>query len=339
MLLYFLVYQFFHNYCPFTSVFPFIYDIVYSINIMNTFDNTITVGIVGAGAMGSLFAFLLHPYATVVMYETNKSTVNDIKKNGLSIEYNTQTHAINPMISNNPGILAHADCIFIFVKSFATKSAIEAIKPYIKSDAIIITLQNGIGNVPVIQSMTTNPLVYGTTTIGATRLTAAKVRFGGEGQIIIGGDSYRHNSFLYSLLQKAGLQVTITQNPDKALWEKAIVNAAINPLGAILEVPNGALLYHDYIKDIMRNIIMEAADVGLAQGIDIRGNDMIITTFQVCTNTKNNYCSMLQDISAKRITEIDYINGAIIKTAMHYGIATPYNATVYRLVKYKELLL
>jgi 2-dehydropantoate 2-reductase len=292
------------------------------------------IGIVGAGAMGSLFAFFLQKY-TILLYDSNPDTVTAIK-HGLSVEINSAQHTFHPTISNDPAILASADIIFLFIKSFATKDAIRTIQPYIKPDAIIVTLQNGIGNVEIISSMINNPLVYGTTTIGATKLSPSSVRFGGTGSIIIGGDSYGHCSTVHSLLQQANLTVTIAHDPKKAIWEKAIINAAINPLGALLEVPNGKLIENNNTLNIMVGIIQEACIVAQTYGIFIDSDRMIETTVTVCKNTQNNFCSMLQDILAKRKTEIDYINGSIISIAKQYNIDTPYNTTVYKLIKYKE---
>jgi len=293
------------------------------------------IGIVGVGAMGSLFAFFFHNYYQLLLYDSNPDTVHVIKQ-GLTVEINSTQQTFYPTISNNPAILAEADIIFLFIKSFATCNAINNIQPHIKPNAIVVTLQNGIGNVELISSIIQNPLVYGTTTIGATKLSPAHVRFGGTGSIIIGGDSSRHCSTVHSLLKQAGLSVTIAPNPKKALWEKAIINAAINPLGALLEVPNGKLIENNDTLYIMKRIIQEACQVAHADGIGIDSDQMIEKTVTVCKNTQNNFCSMLQDILAKRKTEIDSINGAVIDIAKQHNIDTPYNATIYRLVKYKE---
>ncbi len=304
-------------------------------DVKNVMKNKPIIGIAGAGAMGSLFAFFLHDRYTILLYDSNLDTVNAIK-HGLSVEINSAQQTFYPIISNDPAIFTSADIIFLFIKSFATENAIRTIQPYVKSNAIIVTLQNGIGNVELISSMIDNPLVYGTTTIGATKLSPSSVRFGGTGSIVIGSDSYRHCSAVHSLLQKANLTVTIAPDPKKAIWEKAIINAAINPLGALLEVPNGKLIENKNTLNIMIGIIQEACLAAQAYGIFIDSNHMTEKTVTVCKNTQNNFCSMLQDILAKRKTEIDFINGSIINIAKQYSLLTPYNTTVYKLIKYKE---
>ncbi len=299
-------------------------------------NDTHIIGIVGAGAMGSLFAFFLHNNNSILLFDSNLNTVHAIQQ-GLSVEINSTKQTFFPSISSDPAILSSADIIFLFIKSFSTREAIETIAPHIKSDAIIVTLQNGIGNVELITSLIKNPLVYGTTTIGATKLSPANVRFGGTGSVIIGSDSPCHCSIVHSLLQGAGLSVTIAADPKRAIWEKAIINAAINPLGALLEVPNGELIKNTTTLDIMKNIIIEASSVAIAYGITLDAGKMFESTVIVCTNTQHNLCSMLQDIRAKRRTEIDSINGAIIHISKKYNIETPYNSTLYRLIKYKEM--
>lgn len=299
-------------------------------------NDTHRIGIVGAGAMGSLFAFFFYKYYQLLLYDSNLDTVHAIEQ-GLTVEINSKQQNFFPIISNDPSILSEADVIFLFIKSFATSDAITNIQTHIKPDAIVVTLQNGIGNVELIASMIENPLVYGSTTIGATKLSPALVRFGGTGSIIIGSDSISHCSTVHSLLKQAGLSVTIASNPKKALWEKAIINAAINPLGALLEVPNGRLIQNNDTLYIISRILQEACQVAHADGISIDSNQMVEATVTVCRSTQNNFCSMLQDILAKRKTEIDSINGAVIDIAKRHNIDTSYNSTIYRLVKCKEV--
>ena len=130
----------------------------------------------------------------------------------------------------------------------------------------------------------------------------------------------------------------IAENPDLAVWKKAIINAGINPLGAILEVPNGEIVKNEYSTKVQEHIVGEAVKVASSLGLYFDLNEMIRTTRDVCEKTSANLCSMLQDRQAKRKTEIDNINGIIIEYGKKASIRIPYNDAVYCLVKALESL-
>ena len=140
------------------------------------------------------------------------------------------------------------------------------------------------------------------------------------------------------ILKKANLDVTVVDDPDIAVWKKAIINAGINPLGALLEIPNGGIISNAYSKRIQEQIVREAVNVALSIGITFNPDEMVELTRGVCEKTSKNLCSMLQDRQANRRTEIDSINGIIIEHGKRASITTPYNDTVYCLIKAMEFL-
>jgi 2-dehydropantoate 2-reductase len=297
------------------------------------------IGIVGAGAMGSIFAyFFVKAKTDVVIFESNTNTVMNYK-HGINIILEEKKQKIRIPIDNNPQILAECDIIIIFVKSYDTEEAIKKIAPIIGKQTVIVSLQNGLGNKETIaRYISEDIIVYGSTSIGATKIDNNTVRLGGMGDIVIGGTSQDKVKTVKNVLNLASLEITIAENPDAIVWKKAIINAGINPLGALLEISNGQIINNEYSKKIQEQIVREAVITAVSLGLLFDPDDMVCQTISVCEKTSKNLCSMLQDVIAKRKTEIDSINGIIIEYAKKSSIDTPYNVTIYNLIKAKEML-
>ncbi|MBN2042092.1 MAG: 2-dehydropantoate 2-reductase [Spirochaetes bacterium] len=296
------------------------------------------IGIIGPGAMGYLFAYYFKKadINTVLLGRKNESSADTMQKSFKVVSENN-TEKIGMEISNSPDIISGCSILFIFVKTYDTKQALANVKDFINKDSIIVTLQNGIGNKDKIaEFVSEDRIVYGSTSFGATRLSSDTIRLGGMGTNVIGGKNAVAVKAVEELLKKAHLEVTIAGNPDFAVWKKAIINAGINPLGALLEIPNGEIVKNDYAARLQEHIVREAVEVASSTGINFDLNEMTETTRSVCEKTSGNLCSMLQDRQAKRKTEIDSINGIIIEYGRKASIKTPYSDAVYCLIKALE---
>ncbi|MBN2403548.1 MAG: 2-dehydropantoate 2-reductase [Spirochaetes bacterium] len=300
------------------------------------------VGIAGAGAMGSIFAYFLNKAnIDVVLFEKdNNSIINT--KNGFNVITGNDIIKIKIVISSDVSVLKGCNVIILFVKTYDTEEALKKISSEIifaDGKIIIVSLQNGLGNKDIIAKyIPGDMIVYGSTSIGATRVDTSTVRLGGMGNIIIGGSSKASVINVQNIFKAAGLDVLIEENPDEVVWKKAIVNAGINPLGAILGVPNGAIIQNDYLRTLQERIVREAVETACLMGISLNADDLVEQTRSVCEKTSKNLCSMLQDINAKRKTEIDSINGVIIQNGKKNNLPTPYNDAVYCLIKAKEAM-
>lgn len=283
------------------------------------------VGIIGAGAMGTLFSTYISRIAVdYFVYEKDENRKNYLND--------------NLPISSSPSNLSGCDIILFFVKSYATDNACQDVHDFITDNTIIVTLQNGLGNSEIISAyFPRNPLVLGTTTYGAALDSSGALLPGGEGEIIIGGRNKSSNAVIFSLLTDAGFTTRETGNPLQVIWEKAIINAGINPLGAVLNIPNGKIVENDYSSRIQEQLVLEGLRVADAMQLEISGETMIERTKQVCLATAVNHCSMLQDIRAQRKTEIDSINGKIIEYGQLNKIPTPWNTSMFYLVKAMEI--
>lgn len=295
-------------------------------------------GIIGAGSLGSLFAHYFHEHLIdFVIYEKNSDTVKSIAENSLTMLKGNSSRTIQVSISSNPEILKDIDVLFLFVKSYSTSEAVQDIIPFLNKNSILVSLQNGLGNIDEIKRfLDHDKIVYGTTTIGAAKSSMNSVISGGSGIINIGGIENGNVLKVHHLLNSAGLNSYIVERPDYFLWHKAVINAGINPVAAILGIPNGDILSNKYASDLQEYIVKEAVDCAKANNIDMDFSEILKTTRDVCDKTAINICSMLQDIRNGRKTEIESINGKIIEYARGKGIEVPYNMAVYLLIRSME---
>lgn len=297
------------------------------------------VGIIGAGAMGSIFSYFFYKAKIdVVLFEKDNKTIINLN-NGIDIIKDDKIEEIYICVDSKLEILKECEIVFLFVKSYDTDEAIRGVLSAINNDCIIVSLQNGIGNKEIIaKNIPEDRIVYGSTSIGAARTEDGSIRLGGMGNIVIGGSSVKAVKSVEEILKMAGLDVTVSDNPETVIWKKAIINAGINPIGALLDISNGSILKNEYAKKIQEELVKEAVAVALSVRLAFDADEMIEQTRIVCEKTAGNICSMLQDKRAHRRTEIDSINGTIIEYGRKNSIATPYNNAVYYLIKAQEII-
>ncbi len=314
--------------------------------------NRPVIGIAGCGALGSIFAARFTTAGMDIrVFDSDNSVINAITNNGLQItSADGKVSSYHITVSSDPSILSTCDLIFIFVKTYNLESCLDAITRYLKSDAVLVSLQNGIGNDEILGRYV-NPknIIFGTTAMGATLLGPGSARTGGIGPTVIGGVNKSNVEKAHSVLEAGGFDVTVTDNPAQAVWEKAIINSAINPLGAIFQVPNGMLVRNDDMLALQKELVAEACTVARSFGMQVDTQSMIEKTRTVCERTSTNLCSMLQDMggsekktsnccssdnySAKSTkTEIDSINGAIVREGARNGILCPVHSVIIHII-------
>ncbi|MCP4132313.1 MAG: 2-dehydropantoate 2-reductase [bacterium] len=295
------------------------------------------IGIVGAGAMGSVFAYFFKSAGMEpVLLEKDAAAVASLKK-GLRVLVNDEEILLHIPVEADPLILRDCPIVFLFVKSYSTEKAILEIKSSLGAEAVLVSLQNGLGNYDIIsQHIPEERIVYGTTATGAAKLDAATVKLGGLGENMIGGMSEKAVHAVQNIFKTVKLPIAITSTPHEAVWKKAIINAGINPLGALLSVTNGEIVENEYAYTLQQKIVTEAVAVAQSLGVSVDLAAMLDTTAQICRKTSVNRCSMLQDISNNRKTEIESITGKIVEFGRQSSINTPFNETIFYLIKAKE---
>ena len=299
------------------------------------------VVIVGAGAMGCLFGFLLHKAGKEVwLLEKYPDLVNHIKKYGIQVEGISGKHHVFPHITAEAGEIKEADLILISVKAFDTLQAIQNAKSLVGPDSLVLTLQNGIGNVEeIVKVVGRKQTIAGTTAHGATVLGLGHIRHAGTGETAIGeldGNKTSRLEKVKAFLEPAGINVQITQDVTGLLWSKLLINVGINPLTGITGLRNGELLDYEETRAIMHRAVNEAKSVADRKGICLVYPAHLQKVEAVCQATAQNVSSMLQDIRNKKKTEIDFINGAILREGKKFDLELPINQALTHLVHLLE---
>jgi 2-dehydropantoate 2-reductase len=294
--------------------------------------------IIGAGAMGGLFAALLAPRAEVTLCTTNAEHAAIIRRHGLTVTSmvgTTHRRAIRIVQGSDCGAAA-ADLVIICTKARATSDAARTALMVLRETGLVLTLQNGLGNLERIASVVgASRAVAGITAQAATLISPGHVRHAGDGptRLAVGPGQSSRVEAIASLFNRAGIETSISDDVDSLLWSKLIVNVGINGLAALLRVPNGVLAQVPECEELMVRAVEEAVAVARALGVDLPPGNQVDRVRQVCVQTSENQASMLQDILRGRATEIDVINGAIVAKGKEAGVATPVNLLITQLIK------
>ena len=237
----------------------------------------------------------------------------------------------------NPKEIEKPDAVFICVKSYDTENALKNIKDLLKDDTFVISLQDGLGNLQMLHEyVDSSSMLGGITSQRATLIEDGYVKHTDKGDTVIGQESGKVLGGIReisSLLNKANFPTKVTKDINSAIWSKLIISVGIDALSAITRLRNGALVKNEYTREIMRRAVSEAVKVAKRKRVKLAYDDPIQKVEAVCKATADNTSSMLEDVLSRKQTEIDSINGAIIRQAKSLNIKTPTNEMLTELIK------
>jgi len=289
----------------------------------------------GAGAIGSFFGGLLSQRHDVTLIGRAEH-ISAVKSHGLRVRGKTAIIA-KPRAATRVAQNARPEFVFVTTKSYDTANAMIALRP-LADRAIFVTLQNGLGNAETI-AKTARRVVAGTTAHGVTFVGPGEIRHAGVGETVLGAWTRVDESNLVrlrDLLADVGIVASVTSDIQTELWSKLVVNASINPIAALAEVPNGRLVRDKRLLGLVEDVCREATAVGKAEGAHVDEEELRHRTLLVAKRTAANRASMLQDLDRHRRTEIDAITGSIVRAAQRHRIPVPLNASLYALVRARE---
>lgn len=297
--------------------------------------------IIGPGAMGSLFAaYLSKAKEEIWLLDKNPERAKKIQEQGISVEGISGSWNEKVNITSDLNSIGQADLIIIAVKSYDTRDALKNIGPLLSDATLILTLQNGLGNIEII-SETVEPerVLAGITNQGVTLIDASHIRHAGRGETVIGrldGKIPVQLRYLRELFNKVGLQARISRDIKVLLWSKLIINVGINALTAITRLNNGRMVEFENLRKILEEAVGEAVRVAKKKRIKLLYDDPLSKVASVCQATAPNVSSMLQDVLKSKRTEIDFINGVIVRQAQALNIPAPVNFVLTNLIKAME---
>lgn len=295
-------------------------------------DNNILI--VGTGALASLFAARLAPHSDITMLGTWLEGIRALQENGVQLVEAESETSFPVKATSEPADCAQAESAIVLVKSWQTGRAAEQLSQCLHPEGIALTLQNGYGNLQKLEAaLGAERAALGITTSGATLLGPGRVRPGGKGPI------YLHpQPKLQSLVERfkdAGFEVEESDDLDSLVWGKLVINAGINPVTALLQIPNGALLEQADAYALMKAAALETAAVAEALGVRLSFDDPVKRVEEVAKQTAPNHSSMYQDVRRGAPTEIEAISGAIVREGDRLGVPTPVNRALLHLIRAK----
>lgn len=294
--------------------------------------------VVGPGALGCLFAGLLSKKAEVWLLDRDPARAERIIKNqGITCQGTSGKWQAKIPATARPEDIGAADLVMICTKAYDTKEAITLARPLVGKDTLVLTLQNGLGNVEVISEIVgEEKVIAGITHHAVTLVAEARIEHTGGGATVIGHLEGKMPVALRNIREvfnKARIDTSLSRNIKGALWSKLVINSGINALSAVTRLKNGRLTEQEETSELLRAAVVEAVKVAKKKRVKLIYDDPLSKVDAVCQMTANNTSSMLQDILGKKRTEIDYINGVIVKQGKMCGVATPVNFVLYHLIK------
>lgn len=300
------------------------------------------VAILGSGAMGSLYGGMLaEAGCDVTLVDIWKEHMDAVNNIGLSIEGVSGDRIVRSLKGvTDPKDAGKADLVVVFVKATATKQAMESARCLLGPDTVVLTLQNGLGNVEKLtEAVGESRVLAGVTGHGCTLLGPGRIRHAGRGDTVLGepsGEITERLKKIADALEKARFSVKLSENVVGLIWGKLLVNVGINALTAVTNLRNGRLLDFPETDELLRHAVREAVAVAKKKGIRLEIDDPVDHCRRVAKLTAANCSSMLQDIMGHRQTEIDVINGAVVDEGMRLGVSTPVNMVLTNLVKVRQ---
>ena len=286
--------------------------------------------IVGTGALATLFAARLSSSGVdVTMLGTWPEGLAALRENGARLDTEA---GFRVRVVDNPVDCHEVKYALVLTKSWQTERAARQLVDCMAEDGLVVTLQNGLGNDRILsEALGQSRVGRGVTTLGATLLVPGVVRSGGDGTVTL--EAHPRLASLEEMLRVAGFGVDVVEDAQSLIWGKLVINAAINPLTALLRVKNGELLENSSAHALMGELAREAASVAEALGVTLPFPGPERAAEEVARRTAENTSSMLQDILRGAQTEVDVINGAIVHFGEKENVPTPVNRVMWSLVK------
>ena len=292
------------------------------------------IAVMGAGAVGCYFGGMLARAGHDVTLIARPQHVEAIVRDGLHMDTKTFEEHVRVKASTEPAAVEGAQLVLFSVKSGDTERAGRQIEPYVGKDTVVLCLQNGCDNDQRLRGVLTQPEVAAAVVfLGSEMRAPGVVKHHGSGELVI--DPVRTIRDLAEIFEAAAIPTRVSDNVRGALWLKLIINCAYNAISALGRKPYGQMVPSPGVRDVMRDIVDECLAVATAEGITVPG-DVDAAVWRIVEAIPQQYSSTAQDVMRGKPTEIDYLNGHIVRRGKASGIRTPANQVLWAMVKLIE---
>jgi 2-dehydropantoate 2-reductase len=297
------------------------------------------IAVLGAGAVGCYFGGMLARAGHAVALIGRPAHVDAIRADGLRLEARAFDERIAVEASTAPQAVRGAELVLFCVKSMASEEAASEMASFLEPGALVLNLQNGVDNAERIQSRIRQPVIPAVVYVATEMAGPGHVKHHGRGDLVIGSlDSSLPRAALEQVKQvfgAAGVPVALSENVLGELWAKLVVNCAYNALSAITQLPYGAMIQGAGIREVMDDVVEEALAVAKASGVRM-ADDMLARTYAIAEAMPAQYSSTAQDLARGKPTEIDHLNGYLVRRGEALSVPTPVNRVLHALVQLLE---
>jgi 2-dehydropantoate 2-reductase len=301
--------------------------------------SAIRVAVLGAGAVGCYYGGMLARAGHPVMLIGRPLHVEAIARDGLRFETKSFSENIRAEASTAAEAVRGAKLVLFCVKSTDTETAAAQIAPHLDADALVVNLQNGVDNTERIQSRVKNSVIPAVVYVATEMAGPGHLKHHGRGDLVIGDLNGNISSEVLQKLkvqfEKASIPAQISDNVAGELWAKLVVNCAYNALSAITQLPYGKMIQGPGVRDVMRDVVGECLAVAKASGVRM-APDMLERTYKIAGAMPTQFSSTAQDLARGKPTEIDHLNGYVVRKGEALGIPAPANRALHALVKLME---
>jgi 2-dehydropantoate 2-reductase len=291
------------------------------------------VAVMGAGAVGCYYGAMLARAGHEVVLVGRPSHVEAVKAHGLRLETQAFDAHVRMAASTEAGAVQGADLVLFCVKSTDTESAAAQIAPHLAPDALVLTLQNGVDNDARVRSVLSNDVAAAVVYVATEMAGPGHVRHHGRGELVIAPS--RRSEEVARHLEAAGVPTQISGNVRGSLWAKLILNCAYNALSAVTQLPYGVLVKGTGVTDVIRDVVAECLAVAKAEGVVVPG-DTDAAVRGIAQSMPSQYSSTAQDLARGKLSEIDHLNGLVVRRGEALGVPTPANRVLFVMVKLLE---
>ncbi|MBR1156426.1 ketopantoate reductase family protein [Bradyrhizobium sp. JYMT SZCCT0428] len=291
------------------------------------------VAVVGAGAVGCYYGGLLLRAGHQVTFIGRQPHVDAINANGLLLDTRTFKGHLPAKAATDAGALASPDLVLVCVKSADTEQAGRSLAGRVRPETSVLSLQNGVDNAPRLAAIIGHAVIPVVVYVGSEMAGPGHVRHHGGGDLAIGASAA--SEALAQTLRAAGVGVTISDDIEVTLWSKLIINCAFNALSAVAGISYGPMLEVDGTRDVVARAVQEAIAVARASGVAIP-DDITGHIMNIPANMPNQMSSTAQDLARGKPSEIDFLNGYVVRKGVELGIPTPTNQALQVMVKLAE---
>ena len=297
------------------------------------------VSVLGAGAVGCFYGGMLARAGHRVTLIGRPAHVDAFRRSGVRFEGLRFDEVVPVKASTEASAVRGCGMVLFCVKSTDTDSAAAQITPHLDHGALVVNLQNGVDNTERIQARVAQPVIPAAVYVATEMAGPGHLKHHGRGDLVIGELGGRLPSGALAQVKRwfeaAGVPVAISDNVAGELWAKLVVNCAYNALSAITQLPYGKMIEGAAIRDVMRDVVEETLALAEASGVSM-APDMLARTYKIAEAMPTQFSSTAQDLARGKPTEIEHLNGFVVRRGAALGVPAPVNRTLYALVRLIE---